>query len=59
MGNIVGNVEELLEDKKKTRSKEEVDKLMAEIRKHAKENAKHLKGWDSLKALREIRYGKG
>lgn len=29
--------------------------IMSEIRKHAKENAKYLKNWDSLKALREIR----
>lgn len=31
-------------------------KLMARTRKVAKENAKYLKGWDSVKALREIRY---
>lgn len=41
--------------KKSKRSKVEVDKLMARIRKHAAENAKYLSGWDSLKALREIR----
>lgn len=29
--------------------------LMARIRRHAAENAKYLKGFDSLKALREIR----
>ncbi len=29
--------------------------LMRKIRAIAKQNAKHLKGWDSLKALREIR----
>ncbi|TSC87844.1 MAG: Uncharacterized protein G01um10147_347 [Microgenomates group bacterium Gr01-1014_7] len=29
--------------------------LMARIRRHAHENAKYLKGFDSLKALREIR----
>ncbi len=29
--------------------------LMARIRKHAAENAEYLKGFDSLKALREIR----
>lgn len=34
---------------------EEVAEFMARIRKHAKESAKYLKGWDSLKALREIR----
>ncbi len=31
--------------------------LMSEIRKHALENAKYLEGFDSLKALREIRDG--
>jgi len=39
----------------KMRSKIEVEKLMAETRKLAKRNALLLKGWDSLKALREIR----
>lgn len=39
----------------KIRSKAEVEKLMAETRKLAKRNASLLKGWDSLKALREIR----
>ena len=38
--------------KKKDKSPEE---LMREIRKLAAHNAKVLKGWDSLKALREIR----
>ena len=36
-------------------SKTEVEKLMAETRKLAARNAKVLKGWESLKALREIR----
>lgn len=36
-------------------SKTKVEKLMAETRKLAAHNAKVLKGWDSLKALREIR----
>lgn len=36
-------------------SKAGVEKLMAETRKLAAHNAKVLKGWDSLKALREIR----
>ncbi len=39
----------------KIRSEAEVEKLMAETRKLAERNAKILKGWDSLKALREIR----
>lgn len=33
-----------------------VEKLMREIEKVAKENAKYTKGFDSVKALREIRY---
>lgn len=36
-------------------SKTAVEKLMTETRKLAAHNAKVLKGWDSLKALREIR----
>lgn len=43
-----------MEEKKFT--KEEVAKIMAETRKIAKENAKYTKGFDSVKALREIRY---
>lgn len=31
------------------------DELMSEIRKHALANARYLKNFDSLKALREIR----
>lgn len=41
--------------KDEIRSKAEVEKLMVETRKLAERNAKFLKGWDSLKALREIR----
>ena len=48
-------VREKLEIINKPRSKAEVEKIMAETRKLAKKNAKILKGWDSLKALREIR----
>lgn len=40
------------------RSKEEVKKMMDDLDVLAKRNAKHLKGFDSLKALREIRYGR-
>ena len=36
-------------------SQAEVDKMMADLDKIATRNAKKLKGWDSLKALREIR----
>lgn len=39
----------------KVRSKEEVERIMARTRALAKKNAKILKGWNSLKALREIR----
>lgn len=37
------------------RSKAEVDAMMKDLDKLAKKNSKYLKGWDSLKALREIR----
>ncbi len=39
---------------KKTRAQ----KIMAEVRRIAKDNAKYTKGFDSVKALREIRYAK-
>lgn len=39
----------------KVRSKEEVGEIMARTRELAIRNAKHLKGWNSLKVLREIR----
>lgn len=48
-------IRERIAPKKKAPSKTDVAKFMARIRKHAAENAKYLKGWDSLKALREIR----
>ena len=52
-------VREAVRDKmnqdKSARSPEEVERILAKTRKLAKENAKYLKGWDSLKALREIR----
>ncbi|MDP3732946.1 MAG: hypothetical protein Q8Q91_00240 [Candidatus Daviesbacteria bacterium] len=41
----------------KKRSKQKVAQIIAETRQHAKEFAKHLKGFNSLKALREIRNG--
>lgn len=37
------------------RTDTEAKNLLAETRKVARKNAKFLKGWDSLKALREIR----
>ena len=39
----------------KTFSKSEVEKFMRELDEIAESNSKKLKGWDSLKALREIR----
>ena len=44
-----------VEQKPKKRIKN-VEKFMKEIEKIAKENAKYTKGFDSVKALREIRY---
>jgi len=49
-------VREKIGVKEKGRSKAEVAKFMAEIEKLGKENAKYTKGFDSVKALREIRY---
>ena len=49
-------VREKIKPKQKTRTKAEVKKIMAETEKLAKENAKYTKGFDSVKALREIRY---
>ncbi len=40
----------------KSRSKAEIAKLMKKLDKIAAENAKYTKGFDSVKALREIRY---
>ncbi len=39
-------------------SEREAKRLMADIRKIAQKNAKYTKGFDSVKALREIRYNK-
>lgn len=44
--------EKILSKQTKQKTPQEI---MSEIRKHAKENAKYLKNWDSLTALREIR----
>ena len=49
-------VRERIKSKQKTRTKAEVKKIMAETEKLARENAKYTKGFDSVKALREIRY---
>lgn len=42
--------------KEKPRTKAEVTKFMKELSKLAKENAKYTKGFDSVKAIREMRY---
>ena len=49
-------VREKIKSKPKERTKAEVKKIMAETEKLARENAKYTKGFDSVKALREIRY---
>ena len=49
-------VREKVRPKEKKRSKAEVEKIMAETEKLAKEISRYIKGFDSVKALREIRY---
>jgi len=49
-------IREKIRDKEKGMSRKEAEKLLAETRRIARRNAKYLKGWDSVKALREIRY---
>lgn len=49
-------VREKIKAKQKVRSKAEIEKIMREVDKIAQENAKYTKGFDSVKALREIRY---
>lgn len=49
-------VREKIKNKTQKTSKAKGSKLMEEIRKIAKENAKVTVGFDSVKALREIRY---
>ncbi len=49
-------VREKVKGKKQVTSKAKVSRLMEEIRKIAQENAKVTVGFDSVKALREIRY---
>ena len=50
---LSGVIREKITPKKKREKSSEY--LMRKIRLIAKQNANHLKGWDSLKALREIR----
>jgi hypothetical protein len=49
--------EKIVPEKKKKPTKVKAGKLMKEIHQLAKEMAKYTKGFDSVKALREIRYG--
>ena len=49
-------VREKLKGKAKVRSKAEVQKMMDDLDKLATEISKYTKGFDSVKALREIRY---
>ncbi|OGE11125.1 hypothetical protein A3A60_03385 [Candidatus Curtissbacteria bacterium RIFCSPLOWO2_01_FULL_42_26] len=47
-------VREQLKDK--STSKISAEQLLKRIEKHARENAKYTKGFDSVKAIREMRY---
>ena len=49
-------IREKIETKESIRSKAEVAKYMTDLAKIATENAKYSKGFDAVKALREIRY---
>lgn len=56
--NVRSVIEEKLITKKRKYTKAEVEKMMKELDKVAEENSKYTpKGFDSVKALREIRYG--
>ncbi|MBI2039955.1 toxin-antitoxin system HicB family antitoxin [Candidatus Microgenomates bacterium] len=48
--------EKVVESKTAQGGEERTQQLMKEIEEVAKENAKYTKGFDSVKALREIRY---
>ena len=48
--------ERIKKDQKNKRTKANVEKIMKDLEKTAQENAKYTKGFDSVKALREIRY---
>ena len=49
-------VREKVKPDKKKMSKAQIDKIMADLDKLASENAEYTKGFDSVRALREIRY---
>lgn len=48
----------IVREKLKTKETKKLSakQLLARIEKHARENAKYTKGFDSVKAIREIRY---
>ena len=50
--------EKVIESQSTKKGEERTQQLMKEIEDIAKENAKYTKGFDSVKALREIRYQK-
>lgn len=49
-------IREKIGSRGKRRSEIEVAKMIAQTRKFAKDNSKYLKGFDIVKALREMRY---
>ena len=51
-------IREKIKEEDVLHSEREAKKLMADIHKLAQKNAKYTKGFDSVKALREIRYNK-
>jgi predicted CopG family antitoxin len=53
---LSGVIREKLSAEESPRSSEEVAKIMLETEKLAQRNARYTKGFDSVKALREIRY---
>ena len=48
-------VREKISVRVKVASKTEVERFMARIKRHAKENAEYLKGFDGVKIIREMR----
>ena len=53
---FAGVVRQKLSISKKKRSKKEIDEMMARLDSSGKKLGKKLRGFDSVKALREIRY---
>lgn len=48
-------IRDKMDQSQQTSSPKEVAKFMARIRKHAKESAPYLKGFDGVKIIREMR----